>query len=345
MSFSHESNNGGDKLGTVGFALAGAAVFGAAAIGHVANGIVNSALTRLSDDANQSFEESVGKYLSAEAAASFAASHERTQELLVALRALWLPGIDVEPVVIPSADGRYGIAGFIYPSVVPSKRWVLLVHGYRGEHSEMEGYGSYYARRGFNVLAVDLRSHGQSEGYYLGMGGPERFDILLWVDYLIDRFGEGIELVLHGHSLGAATILMAAGEGLQSQVKAIISDCAFSSVWELFSEILVCRRIPPRPLLDAARLIMRVRSGYDIKQVNVAKRVAQNVTPTLYVHGGADIFIPPTMAVDLYSNTAARLRELRIVPGAGHAESFAIDPDAYFALIDDFLAQAGMAAL
>ena len=219
----------------------------------------------------------------------------------------------------------------------------MLVHGYRGEHREMECYGAYYARRGFNVFAPDLAAHGESEGTYLGMGGPERFDVLLWVDYLIDRFGADIQIVLHGHSMGAATVLMASGEGLPPQVKAVISDCAYSSVWLLFSEILVQRRIPPRPLLDAARLIMKIRSGYDFKDVNVARKVAQSMTPTLFIHGGADLFISPTMSVDLYACCAARIKELHVVPGAGHAESFALDPDAYFALVDHHLEAAGMA--
>lgn len=322
--------------------VAGVVAVGAAVFGHVANSLIDASLTRLTPEENADLDKSVGSNLSPAAAAAFMESQERSEGVLTKLRAEWLPNVEVERVVMPSADGVNDMAGFIYPAAKESKRWVVLVHGYRGEHREMEGYGAYYARRGFNVFAPDLVAHGESEGRYIGMGGSDRFDALLWIDYLLDRFGDDSEIVVHGHSMGAATALMAAGEGLPPQVKAVVSDCAYTSAWQLFEDILVSRHIPPHPMLEAARIVLKIRNGQDIKSVNVAHAVARSATPTLFLHGGADSFVPATMSVDLYACSASRIKELHIIPSAGHIESFPIDADAYFAYVDSFLTKAGL---
>lgn len=87
-------------------------------------------------------------------------------------------------------------------------------------------------------MAVDERAHGKSEGTYIGFGCLDRNDAKQWMEYMVERLGEDCELMLHGISMGAATVLMSTGLNLPKQVRAAVSDCAFTSAWEVFSHVL-----------------------------------------------------------------------------------------------------------
>ena len=108
---------------------------------------------------------------------------------------------------------------------------VILVHGYRSEAASVINPVKQFYSKDYNMLIPDLRGHGKSEGDYIGMGIDDRKDIMMWIDYLIDCDHQNI--VLYGISMGGATVLNVSGEELPLQVKAIISDCAYSSIIEL----------------------------------------------------------------------------------------------------------------
>lgn len=250
----------------------------------------------------------------------------------------WLASVDIERVTIPSSDDLYELVGFLYLAEVPTSRWVVLVHGYTGDHTEMEHFAAQYAAQGYNVFIPDLRAQGESGGSIIGMGWTDRLDLICWLEYVVDRFGGDVSIVLHGHSMGGAAVCMASGEQLLPHVKAIVSDCAFTSVWDMFSSQAKRYNVfAPYPLLQGARIALKARNAYDIRQASALEQVKKSITPTLFIHGADDGFVPLWMTNKLFAACSAPEKRMLIVAGAGHALSEQTDPVLYFSTIFDFL--------
>ena len=232
----------------------------------------------------------------------------------------------------------FDLAGFIYPAHEHSTKWAVLVHGYTNDHTDMEHIGAFYAERGYNVLAPDLRAQGESGGDLIGMGWTDRNDIVLWIDYLVRRFGSDISIALHGVSMGGAAVCMASGEQLPAQVKAVVSDCAFTDVQSMFAgQIEKLYGLPKHPVVDDGRIMLKARGGYDIKHASALDQVKKSATPTLFIHGASDGFVPPSMARKLFEACFAPEKRLLVMVGAGHALAAETDPDLYFRTVFDFL--------
>ena len=93
----------------------------------------------------------------------------------------------------------------------------------------MNPYARAYQEQGYNTLQPDNRAHGQSEGNYIGMGYLDQYDVLSWIGYILEKDSEA-EIVLHGVSMGAATLMMLSGqENIPDNVKVIIEDCGYTS--------------------------------------------------------------------------------------------------------------------
>lgn len=215
-------------------------------------------------------------------------------------------------------------------------RWVLLVHGYTGQHTEMSSFAANYSEQGYSVLMPDMRSHGDSEGEMIGMGWLDRKDIVLWIDYILESYPDA-EIVLHGQSMGGATVLMTSGEELPENVKAIVSDCAYSGVWQEFTSVLDSWfGLPAFPVLNASSLVCQLRGGYSLRDASAVDQVAKSVTPILFIHGSADDFVPTDMVYDVY-DAASCEKELLIVEGAGHACSQYEDNELYYKTVFGFL--------
>lgn len=211
-----------------------------------------------------------------------------------------------------------------------------MVHGYTSEQSSIYDIARHYSDKGYNVLTPDLRAHGLSEGKYVGMGWLDRNDLLLWIDYLLKNYRNS-EIILHGVSMGAATVMMASGENLPTNVKLIVEDCGYTSVWDIFSFELKLRfNLSTFPVLNAASFITNVRAGYNYKEASSIDQIKKSVTPILFIHGNADEFVPVNMAYKLYDNTNIN-KELIIVDGAGHAESRLADEELYYGSIFSFI--------
>lgn len=177
-------------------------------------------------------------------------------------------------------------------------RYAVLCHGYQNNATGMASYGKHLFDLGYTVLLPDARGHGESEGDYIGMGWPERRDVVRWCQQLIAEDPEA-EIVLYGVSMGAATVMMASGE---------------------------------------ADLVCRIRAGYSITEASALRQVERSVTPTLFIHGEEDTFVPFWMLEELYQAASCEKEKLA-VPGAAHAESAAVAPELYWPAVDAFLAR------
>ena len=146
-------------------------------------------------------------------------------------------------------------------------QWVILIHGYKSSNEEMMSYGATYYENGYNVVLPDNRAHGKSEGEYIGMGWLDKDDIACWVDWINNRDSQA-QILLHGVSMGGATVMMASGDRLLNVV-GYIEDCGYTSVWDIFASELEKRfSLPTFPVLDISNFISRIKVGYDFKEAS-----------------------------------------------------------------------------
>ena len=209
------------------------------------------------------------------------------------------------------------------------------------DHASMSILASYYGLKGWNALLPDLRGCGDSEGEYIGMGWPDRKDMLQWINWIIAR-DQGAQIVLHGISMGGATVMMTAGEALPGNVKAVVEDCGYTSVWDIFADELdYLFHLPAFPLLNIASGISTLRAGYSFTEASALKQIAKAQVPVLFIHGSEDNFVHTDMVYPLYDACSAE-KQLLVVEGAGHGNSSNHAPDLYFETVFSFLADQGL---
>ena len=233
----------------------------------------------------------------------------------------------------------------LWAAVAPGRtdchRWAVCMHGYHDTYESMGAIARHYSELGWNVLLPDQRGHGRSEGGYVGWGYDERLDVLSWVNWIVRKDPEA-EILLHGVSMGGATVLMATGGVLPCQVKAAVSDCSYTSIEAEIRHLLSSAkeelpfRIPTGLLLYRLRKTALRRAGFDLRLASPVEAVGRSKTPTLFIHGGSDDFVPSSMMETLYQ--AARCpKSFLWVPGAGHAASVGTDEKLYWTTVSAFL--------
>lgn len=240
----------------------------------------------------------------------------------------WLSQQKMEDVFIKSDDNLKLHATLLRSK--SNKNCVICFHGYTGKG--LNDYGTiskFYIEQGFNMLIVDERAHGDSEGTYIGFGVLDRYDVVKWIEYAIKLFGNDVNIMLHGDSMGATTVLLASGLNLPKNVKAIVADCGFTSAYDVFSHILKRDyHIPEFPIMNVTKIMTRKKAGYGYNDASTLDAVASTDIPILFVHGDKDDFVPPWMSEKNYEACKSE-KELLIVKGADHAESYYIDTPAF----------------
>ena len=240
---------------------------------------------------------------------------------------------NAQDVWLHSSDGLQLHA---YRADQPGNRYAIVVHGYTSDSQNMANFAKHFYNRGFSVLLPDLRGHGQSEGAYVGMGWHDRLDMLAWIDTLI-LDDPTAEILLLGVSMGGATVMMTSGETLPENVKLIIEDCGYTSVWDEFSGQLKEQfGLPPFPFLHAASVVTKLRAGYWLSEASAVKQVEKSITPMLFIHGADDDYVPFEMLDILYAAATCEKEKL-VIPGAGHGTASSVDPEGYWSAVDTFV--------
>ncbi len=216
-------------------------------------------------------------------------------------------------------------------------KWVLLLHGYTGWKEEMYQFACWYHQQGYSVLVPDLRCQGESEGDFIGMGWTDHYDCELWISHILEQSPEA-QIVLHGQSMGAATALLMAGSPEASNhIKAVVSDSAYTSGYEMFGDkITEWFHLPAAPFVNPACVMLKLRGGYDLRNASPLRAVKESGVPTLFIHGDEDRMIDVNMSYELFEAAACE-KELFIVKGAGHAQAQDKEPNAYYGRISAFL--------
>ena len=242
----------------------------------------------------------------------------------------WISEQKPEHVEIMSDDGLRLRGLWIPAEQAPAKGTILLMHGYHSDGAnQFCCMAEFYHDLGYHLLLADQRSHGASEGRYIGYGVLERFDCLRWTEYINQKCGSEMPIILDGLSMGATTVLMAAGLPLPENVKGIIADCGFTSPHDIFTHVLHAdARIYLRPMLAAADRICRRKAGYGFRDYSTWEAMAQNRIPVLFIHGLEDHFVPTRMSRENYEACIAP-KTLYLVKDARHAVSYLTDRAGY----------------
>lgn len=236
---------------------------------------------------------------------------------------------------VNSIDGL-NLHGYEIINSTQSNNWVITVQGYMSQGKEMTEYAKQFYNMGYNVLVPDLRGHGESEGDYIGMGWDDRKDILKWIDSIIEKDSDA-NIVLHGVSMGGAAVMMTSGEELPSNVKVIIEDCGYTSVWEEFSyQLDDLFGFPEFPVMQSASLVTKIRAGYWLGDASAIKQVSKSITPILFIHGDKDDFVPSYMINEVY-DAANVEKEKLVIEGAAHAMSAETNPELYWSTVSEFI--------
>ena len=260
---------------------------------------------------------------------------EQTEEILAGITLMQ----DAEDIFLPSYDGLR-LHGQLLQQP-GAKGTILLFHGYRSSWIiDFSIVLPYYYSLGYNLLAVDERAHGQSEGAYITFGVHERRDAVTWAQYAEKHFGPEHPLFLGGLSMGATTVLLASALELPPSVRGIIADCGFSSPEAIMKSVLRAhvKWLPAGPLLALMNVCTRAFAGFSIKEASTLDAVSKTKRPILFIHGTADTFVPCAMSQAAYDACRAE-KQLVLVEGAGHGQSYLTDRPRVQAALETFLNQ------
>lgn len=249
----------------------------------------------------------------------------------------WFEDAEFTRVSITSDDGLK-LVGYYLPAIEETNKIVIIAHGYSSEAKYMATYAKYYHEQlGYNVLMPDARGHGQSEGNYIGFGWSERLDYVKWISSIVEGKGQNAEIVLHGVSMGGATVLMTSGEQLPSQVKAIVADCGYTSAKAVLTyQLKRMYHLPSFPIIPSTSLLTKIRAGYSFAEASALEQVKKAEVPILFIHGEKDTFVPVEMVHELYK-AANTKKELLLVPNAEHGNAYDADPVTYENVVRDFI--------
>lgn len=247
----------------------------------------------------------------------------------------WLKKVNTEEATIVSEDGLK-LRGKLYFQDEESDKWVIIAHGYTSSHEDVQPIALNFYNQGYNVLTPDMRAHGNSEGKYIGMGWLDRKDMLLWIDYVLS-LDSNSQIVLYGESMGGATVMMTSGEDLPNNVKAIVEDCGYTSVQEMFEAQLYERfKLKSFPILNVAELVTNIRAKYNFHEASALEQVKKSTTPILFTHGGNDTYVPTEMLYRLYEAANCE-KDILVIDGAGHGSAPDVDPTTYYDKVFNFL--------
>jgi len=212
----------------------------------------------------------------------------------------------------------------------------LMFHGYRGSaERDLSGGVQRCFLLGRSALLVDQRCSNESDGHVITFGIKEHKDCLRWIVFMVEHFGPDVKIILTGISMGASTVLMAAGHKLPENVIGVLADCGFNSARDIMFSVIKGMGLPPRVCYPFVKLGARIYGGFDIEEYSAQDAMKQCEVPVIFFHGLDDDFVPAWMSQKCYDACSAR-KELVLIPGAGHGLSYPVAPDRYLSALRDF---------
>ena len=239
-----------------------------------------------------------------------------------------------EKVEIRSHDGLR-LTGKFY-EYAPGAPIELMFHGYRGKaERDLSGGVQRCFQLGRSALLVDQRACGDSDGHIITFGIKESRDCHDWLAFMVKKFGPDVKIILTGISMGAATVMLAAGRELPDQVVGVLADCGYTSARDIIQSVIRSMGLPPKLAYPFVRLGALLFAGFDPDSDSPIEAMARCKKPVIFYHGEADDFVPCDMSRRNFEACAAP-KKLVTIPGAGHGLAYLVDPDRYLETLQSF---------
>ena len=247
----------------------------------------------------------------------------------------WMLAREFEWVYITSDDGLKLAARYYH--MADGAPLQIHCHGYRGTSlRDFSGGNKMAYEVGHNALVIDQRACGRSEGNTITFGIKERYDVMRWIEYAIDRFGPDVKIILNGISMGSSTLLMLSGMDLPANVKGITADCPFSGGEKIIMKVCKDMKLPPNIMKPFIRLGARLFGHFNLNETTAVEGIKNKKVPVLLIHGEADSYVPYEMSREIYDANPVDTR-FESYPGADHGLSFLKDPDRFRKMMFSFL--------
>lgn len=218
----------------------------------------------------------------------------------------------------------------------------ILFHGYRGNaERDLSGGIERCFSLGRNVLIVDHRASGTSDGRVITFGIKEHIDCLKWIDFAIDHFGNDVRLIITGISMGAATVMMAAGEKLPKNVICALADCGYNTAKEIICKVIDEMKLPSKLIYPFVRLGAIIFGGFDPDSNSPEKALKNSNVPVIFIHGNNDAFVPCDMSRRLYEICTSKKKKFVTIDGAGHGLAYPVNKEKYVESLREFAIECG----
>ena len=223
----------------------------------------------------------------------------------------------------------------VFRNEEPSGVWVICLHGYTSCPRDCGEAAKVFYEWGYNVLLPYLGGHGRSENPAVSMGWLDRFDVVAWINHIINE-NQNAKIILYGASMGGAAVMMTTGEALPENVVCAVEDCGYTSFWDEYAcQAKAMLSIPAFPALYALDTAVRMRQGYSMKDASCVEQVKKSKTPTLFIHGEADEIVPFEMFGKIYEAAACEKEKITF-PGASHGGS-SDNTEEYYGAVRSFI--------
>ena len=225
--------------------------------------------------------------------------------------------------------GEYFDFGFDKCALILQGRAESLLYSYY--------FGEPYRSAGFNVLVIDTRGHGLSDGYFNGCGITESRDIAPWVNHIENKYGIHT-FVLHGICIGSASAMLASIKpDFPKSIKALIAEGTYHSFYESFREHLTELKKPKYPVLWQMHYICKKRFGIDVKKDSPIKAAPKFTLPLLLMSGKQDAYSLPHKCRALFDKCASKKKQFVAFDKGAHSHLRINDVEKYDSTIKSFL--------
>jgi fermentation-respiration switch protein FrsA (DUF1100 family) len=226
-------------------------------------------------------------------------------------------GLSFEEVSVKTSDGLK-LVGWFIPS--PGQPAIIVQHGYKDSRARMLGVAAMLRRNGYAVLLQTVRGHDLSDGETVGLGSREMDDLAAWWQWLIARADVDPQRVgIFGVSMGGSLVLQYAAQN--QQLKAVVADCAFSSITDTVeTSVRFFTGLPPFPFAPLILFWVERELGVDASSIDAKQWVGRiSPRPLFVLQGGADVVVSPESGTRLFE-AAKEPKELWFEPELGHAQ-------------------------
>ena len=209
--------------------------------------------------------------------------------------------------------------------------------GYRGDaERDLCGGVQRCFQLGHSALIVDQRACGRSDGHVITFGVRESRDCMDWIDFMLKRFGKDVKIILTGVSMGAATVLMAAGKPLPENVIGVLADSGFTGGKQIIQKVIRQIGLPKNLVYPFIRWGAKIFGGFDPNGSSPIDAMTRCCLPIIFFHGEDDDFVPCDMSRENFETCVSARKKLYTIPGAGHVLSYPVSPTEYLKNLRDF---------